>query len=107
MSRLQRETGRILAMSVLLQSHIQALCLSDCDAKSRKPLQTADALTQSLQCIDSALAELADASINIGQADLSSAVSKVFLEDIRMRLVHGSDAPAPKPAEATGKVELF
>ena len=107
LSRLAHEMDLLVDMSLGLQSGIHTLDLSNCDPQTRKVLQSADALTQTLMCVRSVLEYLSNPRLNSGEAVFGAALGGVFLEDVHDRLLSGKRANQTSSADVRGHVDFF
>lgn len=107
MRRLVHELDLLVDMSMGLQSGIHTLELADSTAETRLVLQSADTLTQSLQCVRTALKGLSE-PVDPGESlDISGILQGVFLEDVRERLRTGAAKPQDPGADTAGAIDLF
>ncbi|MDF0594535.1 hypothetical protein [Psychromarinibacter halotolerans] len=106
LSRLSDELSSLGELSAGLQEAIHNLPLEHSTTDTRRVLQSADMLTQSLVCLGTALEGLSELPIAHREYDLNVVLRDVFLEDLRSRLAHGRD-PENDPATHAGEVEIF
>lgn len=104
MARLSTEVASLRAAAMHLQDGLHRLPLAATDSPTRRILQTADRLTQSLDCIGTVLAALARMESGVA-CDLPSLLGEVCLEDLRVRLATGADGRHGR--RPPGDVELF
>ena len=107
LSRLAHEIEVLVGTSLRLQEAIHALPLAQSGPETRRILQSADTMTQSLQCLRAALDGLARAPQTQVNVDLQAALDGVFLEDVRHRLTTGSTACTGTGRVAPGEVDFF
>jgi len=106
LSRLSAEIAALGGMAKALQEGLHTLPLSQTDQQTRTVLQSADRLTQSLDCLSAAIEGLSDLPVATRDCDMTSVLSGVFLEDLRERLTKGSDAGLGD-RKPPGEVDLF
>lgn len=105
LSRLSEEISTLEGISLDLQGALHNLPLAASDSGTRKVLQSADKLSQSLACLGAALQGLSDQPLSKEDYDLSFILEHVFLEDMRERLIKGSNGASERtPA---GEIDLF
>ncbi|MEM1386676.1 MAG: hypothetical protein AAF748_04140 [Pseudomonadota bacterium] len=102
--RVTRELSLLQGLSQDLQQALHTLPLAASDNETRQVLQSADRLTQSLACLNSAMALLSQTD-TANTVDIARAMAGVFMEDMRARLAHG--APIPDTRIETGALDLF
>ena len=107
MSRLVYELQLLVAISLELQSNIHSMDLVHTSPASRKVLQSADALSQRLQCIELALEALAAHELPGQDMDFRAVLDDIFLEDVRDRLLTGAREDVIARAKTAGQVDLF
>ena len=107
LTRLSEELGALGAMASDLQEAIHNLPLAGSDRPTRQVLQSADRLTQSLDCLSAALSGLSDLPVATREYDLAHVLDGVFLEDMRDRLIAGRDATRDAQQAHGGEIELF
>ncbi|WP_425050231.1 hypothetical protein [Psychromarinibacter sp. S121] len=106
LTRLAEELSALGTLSSGLQEAIHNLPLEHSSAETRRVLQSADMLTQSLVCLGAALDGLSELPIAHREYDLNVVLRNVFLEDLRSRLTHGRDSEND-PSTHAGEVEIF
>ena len=106
LSRLSAEIATLGDMARTLQDGLHNLPLEQSDQQTRTILQSADRLTQSLDCLSAAIEGLSDLPISTQDYDMTSVLSGVFLEDLRERLTKGPGALLDG-RNAPGEVDLF
>ncbi len=107
LARIENELELLETVSLDLQGCIHDLDLAASSTEARKTLQSADSLTQSLQCVRTALAGLANARQAVPGVIPLELLDGVFLEDMRDRLVNGRRLAEPGGENATGQVQFF
>ena len=107
MSRLVYELQLLVAISLELQLNIHSMDLAHTSPASRKVLQSADSLSQRLQCIELALEALAVQKMPGQDMDFRAVLHDIFLEDVRERLLTGTREDVDERAKTAGQVDLF
>ena len=106
-SRLIYEVQLLVAISLEMQTNIHSMDLVHTTTANRKVLQSADALSQRLECVKIALEGLAAPQLSENGVDLRTALGGIFLEDVRERLLTGVKEDVAKRAESAGRVDLL
>lgn len=105
--RLIYELQLLVKKSLDLECYIHSLDLTNTSSATRKELQKADSLSQRLQCIEIALAQLATSqSLNDGM-HLNLVLDGVFLTDMRQRLLTGTREENDSAKEAADNAIFF
>ncbi len=104
MWRLVHELQLLADMSRDVQDAIHTLDLASSSTRTRMALQRADTLTQTLECVKTALAALSRPREASGELDLRSLLEGISLEDVRERLLTGTSG---RDRAAPGRVDLF
>lgn len=105
--RLAREVEILSGMSLDLQSGIHSLDMTQSTKNTRKVLQTADKLSQTLMCLKIALESLSCAHEHNVEPAAFDILDGIFLEDVRERLLNGDGANSEIGAKESGAVDLF
>ena len=107
MTRLVCEVELLVKLSLDLQTCIHAIDLEHCRPENRAALQSADALSQRLQCVEIAFRALLAPREPGGATDGRALLADVFLEDMRGRLLTGDGEDSAKRRAAAGRVVFF
>ncbi|MDF0600073.1 hypothetical protein P1J78_04950 [Psychromarinibacter sp. C21-152] len=107
LERLSAELAGLGRVASGLQEAIHDLPLSHSGRHTRRVLQSADVLTQSLVCLSAAVHGLSDLSVATREHDLSDVLDAVFLEDLRARLTEGRDHSHDPGRAHPGEIDLF
>lgn len=107
LARLSAEVDALAKISSGLQDAIHNLPLNHSDGGTRKSLQSADKLSQSLTCLAAAISALSRQPPEALACDPTEVFESVFLEDIRRRLSYGADLMEPREGLHEGEVEIF
>lgn len=107
LSRLVYELQLLVAISLDLQLNIHSMDLEHTNPAARKVLQSADSLSQRLQCIELALEALAVQDLPGQDMDFRAVLDDIFLEDVRERLLTGAREDLVERAKTAGQVDLF
>lgn len=99
------EVDLVVAMSQDLQEALNLSCPKRVPPETRRSLQDVDRLTQSLQCIRTALAGLA-APAPPG-FDLEAVLDGIVLQEVAHRLRTGETATQTSRVQASGTLDLF
>lgn len=101
---IREELERLISLSLDLQDRINVLDLQDSDTNTRKAFQSADTLTQSLQCMNLLVASISD-PINTGsEVEFSVDLGGIFLGEMRNRLL---GLPEIEQDVSSGAVDFF
>jgi len=106
-SRLVREMELLAAMSLNLQSGIHTLDLSQSTNQTRRVLQSADKLSQTLMCLKIALESLSCSHQCREDLVENDILDGIFLEDVRDRLLNGDSNQSDSGDRLSGRVDLF
>ena len=107
MSRLIDEMKLSVAMSQEVQAAIHGLHLTQADRNSRRALQAIDRLSQSLECLTAALIGMSESIDTPEELDIRHIVKRVYLEDVRNRLMNPPEADAQADPPRASEVDLF
>ena len=107
MQRIAAELGTLGRTTVRLQESLNADMLEETNSEARKALQSLDSLTQSLQCLETAVLEVSIAPDRPDCVSLPGSLSGVFLEDLRMRLLDGKELGKPQNSFPPGSLDLL
>lgn len=103
--RILAEFDRATELSREMQAALHEVPLDRADAGTRRALQGADRLTQSLECLRAALEGVATAQNAEGMVDRAAASGGVYLQELRDKLF--LDDPVGEPGTSPGVVDLF
>ena len=106
LSRLSEELATLESMADDLQGALHMLPLANSSPETRKVLQSADKLTQSLNCLSAAIGGLSRTKVASRDYDMTAVLDGVHLADLRDRLVHGQEKNGHGKI-MPGKVDLF
>lgn len=107
LSRIVREMEILTAMSLNLQSGIHTLDLSESTNHTRRVLQSADKLSQTLMCLKIALESVSHSHQGKEKLNTHELLDRIFLEDVRDRLSNGVDSRSDQTNTASGIVDFF
>lgn len=110
LSRLAHEMELLVEKSLALQGGIHTLDLSTSDPQTRKVLQSADTITQTLVCLRVALEGLSLSNMkNVENTNTGFEVvqNDIFLHDVRDRLLNGAGAEDSDLKPRSGSVDIF
>jgi len=107
MERLAHELDNLSGTTISLQVGLNSHMLAESDSRARKALQSLDTLTQSLQCLTSAVQEASGTPSLPDHSIPNDALSGVFLEDLRHRLRTGHRLETTEAAARPGQLDLF
>lgn len=105
--RLSDELSILGVMAGDLQGALHNLPLEESDHATRKVLQSADKLTQSLDCLSAALGGVSNLPLTTREYDMAQVLKGVYLEDLRDRLTHGTTWDSEQDRRAPGELDLF
>ena len=107
MARLSDELALLWGMARGLQGALHNLPLEESDHQTRKALQSADKLTQSLECLSTAFDSVSSLPNAACDLDLTTILRGIFLEDLRDRLIHGPETIGNRDSIESGELDLF